>query len=147
MSHFAAGIVVFELQPYWEAELKRAFQATGVAVCAVRSAGDWYDWLAARPDSVGLWSLQGHPASCLHVTARVLETRLPVFLGVISPSSWYDLEWPLRELGVEQFWREGAIGEGSTRERVILWCERCLGSKAVASLPASRTKDAASGSL
>jgi DNA-binding NtrC family response regulator len=102
----APGIVLFERQTRWEAELKRAFADEPVEVRVCRLPAQVPAVLAAMPGSVLVLNLEPRPDECLRLIGRVAAMAPRVPIVVIGPPALAELEWPARELGALEFFTD-----------------------------------------
>jgi hypothetical protein len=103
------SVAVFEERPWWAPELQRQFRDEPIAVRGCRSAAD-----ALRAD-VAVLQLSAAPADVLHSLGRLTAAGIDRGLVVMATSDLADLEWGVRELGVDAFVTEQIAGEDLAR--------------------------------
>ncbi|MBI5759138.1 MAG: hypothetical protein HZA46_11535 [Planctomycetales bacterium] len=121
---FAPAILIFEKRQRWGTELKRELTDHRIHVRTHTSAGELPAALLKFPSSVVVLDLASDPAACLGVLGRVRELNLHARFLAIVPRSLADLEWPLREFGVEALTPDTIRGEELTK-----LCLRRLGDE------------------
>jgi hypothetical protein len=119
---FAPAILLFEKRPRWSSELKQELAEYCIHVRTHTSASEIPPALVRFPSSVVVLDLAADPAACMGVLGRVRELNLLAKFIAIVPPALADLEWPLREFGVECLAPETIRGE----ELAVL-CLRKLG--------------------
>ena len=108
---FSPAILIFEKRPRWGAELKRELAEYRIHVRTHTSANEIPPALVRFPSSVVVLDLAADPAACLGLLGRARERNLLARFIAIAPPSLVDLEWPLREFGVECLAPETIRGE------------------------------------
>ena len=98
---FAPAILIFEKRPRWSLELKREFARYHIHVRIHTSARELPLSLLRFPSSIVVLDLAADPVACLGLLGRVWELSLRAKIIAIVPTALLDLEWPLREFGVE----------------------------------------------
>ena len=112
---YTPGIIIYEKQTRWEAELKRQFPDAEPRVRPCRRAADIPALMASMPDSVLILDLDSGPAECLRLIGKVAETVPQPPVVVLAAASLADLEWPARELGAVEFTANSISGAALAR--------------------------------
>ena len=124
LTEIAAGVLIFEKQPYWGPELKRQFEDGSVLIRECRTVEDLLPRAGIFRQAVILMVLDDETADCLAWISRQLdrESKFPVI--VIAAAELAHLEWVLREAGVAQFVHDELSGS-----RLARICRRFLGEE------------------
>ena len=89
------AVAVFEQRPWWAPELQRQFGDAPVTVRGCRSAAD------ALHADVAVLQFDPAPADVLPALGRIAASGVDRGVIIVASPEWLDLEWTLRELGVD----------------------------------------------
>ena len=119
MSKRVRMIVVFESRPRWEPELQRQFQGESVRVRGCRTWKEVSAFVAPPVVDVVVIELPENLADFLQWLSRLVSQHQVPFIVVIGSPKLADVEWVLRDAGVQDV----LLGD-MTGERLARICRR-----------------------
>jgi hypothetical protein len=109
------AVVVCEREPYWTPELQRQFLGSDVAVRGCRKWGELAPLSRPYARAVEVVDLDASPAEILAGLARRSAEPVPCPLVVLARPRFAELEWVLREAGVQAFYADLVPGDELAR--------------------------------
>ena len=123
MSNLVRTIAVFEARPRWEPELQRQFRDESVRVRGCRTWNEVSAFAFPPTADALVVDLPEDLADCLQWLSKlVAPPRVPPVI-VLCPVEVSELEWTLRDVGVQEVLVGDLTGEALARTCRRLWRE------------------------